>query len=793
RTGGRRPSAAIAPPPPRPARPGAARAMAVGGKPSFSAMPYQSGVFDSLPYPPIPTLIGDTVVVTDSLGQAVFTNLNIAGYAGEAFDVVAWDTSSTNSLGSTYSPTMYLTAGAPYRVLAYYDSVHQAAGQPIVDAPELMVADSVGNGVASVPLTLSVTGGGALDSTHVTTDAGGYVSIPGWTLGTASGPNHVQATASTAGTPNAVTLTAFAHQPGALRVDVPPPTSIQDSAIFSPAVQVSVMDSTRTWFLNAPGDTIAPSVFLWPQPQDRVAPALIGTTTSVVTSSSGAALFTGLGARGSLGSTIALGFSSTGLRSDTSALISVTAGPAANIAPLAGEALDSTHVEGTSTRQVQVVVTDTAGYPVGGASVTFQITGHSSGQCTLPNGSALQALTANAQGVASVNVSLPSSAASCVIQAFAYDQNSQILPGAPVNFREFVAPPNYDVWTGLADTSWTNAGNWSSGVPTASTSVFVPYFSTFQTWGGHAVGLAAPASVNSIDVENLADVELHNSPLYVYGNLDGVPQTAHAWGSFYGGTGYVEMMTPGSVIAESFPYKLAIGDTNMSCASANPVMVAGIDSAAVVEVNCPLAIANTANTWLTSQGDVNVQHHGTVQITGAATWLYVEGSLNVTSDQSSKGLLTGGSIQVMGAGFSEDTVAGAPASYENFYSTGTGLLMENNPYGAQMAQTIRATSDSARFWSLSAANLSGYSAALSSTGAATYNVQNNLSVSSGNGVESFTIPSGVTLNAGGLSMGSTGRLYVNGTFNSASACDALQLPYIILGANGVITPASCHP
>ncbi|MDE3054217.1 MAG: hypothetical protein KGJ70_10055, partial [Gemmatimonadota bacterium] len=79
------------------------------------------------------------------------------------------------------------------------------------------------------------------------------------------------------------------------------------------------------------------------------------------------------------------------------------------------------------------------------------------------------------------------------------------------------------------------------------------------------------------------------------------------------------------------------------------------------------------------------------------------------------------------------------------------------------------------------------------TGAATYNVQNNLSVSSGNGVESFTIPSGVTLNVGGLSMGSTGRLYVNGTFNSASACDALQLPYIILGANGVITPASCHP
>ncbi|MDE3171554.1 MAG: hypothetical protein KGN74_00650, partial [Gemmatimonadota bacterium] len=258
---------------------------------------------------------------------------------------------------------------------------------------------------------------------------------------------------------------------------------------------------------------------------------------------------------------------------------------------------------------------------------------------------------------------------------------------------------------------------------------------------------------------------------------------------------YVEMMTPGTTIAESFPYKLAIGDSTIACAGAAPVTAIGMDSASAIDVNCPLAISATANSWLTSRGDVNVKHHGTIQITGAGTWLYVEGSLNYKSDQSSQGLLTGGSIQVMGPGFYQDTVAGVAASYENFYSTGTTLLLENMPYGPQMNQTIQATSDSLQFWTLSLVNFQGgYTTSLAAPGATAYNVVNGLVVSSSGVSPHFlSIPAGVTLNAGSVVIGSTGHITVSGALNVAGGCSSSIGAFVTVNAGGSVTPASCYP
>ncbi len=467
------------------------------------------------------------------------------------------------------------------------------------------------------------------------------------------------------------------------------------------------------------------------------------------------------------------------------------AGPQASIGLVAGETADSTHVVGATTRHLQVVVRDTAGYGVGSVPVQFVSASPSYPYCAFPNGGTSYTVNTGADGVATVALTLPDTSVSCLIEAYAYNLSSGLLSGAPIAFREVVAPAGYDVWVGTADTSWTNPSNWSSGVPSQSTSVFVPFVTTGSGAGTWYPALTAAASVNGLRVEQSARLALHNGALQVYGNIEHVGQGADAWTSPGGGTGYVEMMTPGTQVATSVPVTLLIGDTGMACAGAAPVTVVGIDSAATVEVNCPLALAPTGNNWLTSIGDMTVQHHGTLSLTSSASNVFAKGSLTINSDQSSDGLLTDGAIQVF-HNFVEDTVAGVAASYKNFYSTGTVLRMQSSPYGPGIPQTIQFNSNLAQIWTLYAANPSS-SVSLASSASTVYNIVNVFSVGTGTGNVTFNIPAGITLNVGSISVGSTGSINVSGLLNSASACDALSLPFIhVLGA-GNVTPASCHP
>ncbi|HUX32726.1 MAG TPA: Ig-like domain-containing protein, partial [Gemmatimonadaceae bacterium] len=390
---------------------GISKSVTAGG-----AYDYGSGVFDSLPVPTYPTLVGDTVVMTDSTGKAVFANLDIAGLAGPGYpmDVSVSDTSY--SLSGTYTNPFHLTPGAPYGVYAAYDSVHQATGKLAIDVPEAVVVDSLGNYVPNAPVTFAVTaGGGSLDSTLATTDAyGDPVQVPGWALGSASGVNTVRASATVSGPKTSATLVATAHQPAAIVLATGLTASIVDSTVLSPSPEATIADATKTWALNDSGVVITPGVILVPPVSTDPQPLLIGNTSPVTTSPTGTASFVGLGVYGTRGSTVALVASASGLRSDTSAVVSITSGPAASIGVVAGEALDSTHAVGASTRQVQVVVKDAAGFPVMGNAVYFAITNFSTNQCLI-SGSTAQYVYTNAQGVANAVVTLPSSAASCMI------------------------------------------------------------------------------------------------------------------------------------------------------------------------------------------------------------------------------------------------------------------------------------------------------------------------------------------------------------------------------------------
>jgi hypothetical protein len=279
---------------------------------------------------PMPTLIGTAIVKTDATGKATFSALSIAGAAGVGFTIAANDTSTAAPLTGDVSAGHSLTAGAPFRLAAWVDSVHQAVGQVVLNVPQARTVDSVGN---AAPLSGqlvnfgSITGGGSLSMPIAFTDTAGVVSVPGWTLGTSSGPNTVTASATIGGLRGAMVLTAIAHQPGALRVGVGLPTMISSGLVIAPAPQVQVMDSTLTWALNAWNVSITPQVQLDPSSQTATAPIITQQNNAVTTAPDGSAGFINMIITGAGGSTVSMRFTSPGLTDAVTgqALIQLTA------------------------------------------------------------------------------------------------------------------------------------------------------------------------------------------------------------------------------------------------------------------------------------------------------------------------------------------------------------------------------------------------------------------------------------------------------------------------------------
>jgi plastocyanin len=85
-------------------------------------------------------------------------------------------------------------------------------GHPVASNPAVKVTDGLGDPVADVSVTFSVTsGGGSAEGTGQTTDATGVATVGQWTVGTAIGPNTLSATSGgLAGSPVEFTATAVA-------------------------------------------------------------------------------------------------------------------------------------------------------------------------------------------------------------------------------------------------------------------------------------------------------------------------------------------------------------------------------------------------------------------------------------------------------------------------------------------------------------------------------------------------------------------------------------------------------
>jgi hypothetical protein len=84
--------------------------------------------------------------------------------------------------------------------------VSGTVGATVTPAPSVKAVDAAGRPVAGLPVTFTVTGGGTIGRTSVTTDATGTATVGSWTLGTTAGQQAVVATAGT----RTVTFTASA-------------------------------------------------------------------------------------------------------------------------------------------------------------------------------------------------------------------------------------------------------------------------------------------------------------------------------------------------------------------------------------------------------------------------------------------------------------------------------------------------------------------------------------------------------------------------------------------------------
>jgi alpha-tubulin suppressor-like RCC1 family protein len=137
------------------------------------------------------TVGGTTTTTTASTGAATFTDLSIAGTAGEKTL-----TFSANGVTSA-TAAVTLTAGAATNIAVNTGNDQSAVpGAAVPTGPSVKVTDADANPVGGVAVTFAVvSGGGSITDPSQTTDESGIASVRSWTLGPTAGTNTLAATA----------------------------------------------------------------------------------------------------------------------------------------------------------------------------------------------------------------------------------------------------------------------------------------------------------------------------------------------------------------------------------------------------------------------------------------------------------------------------------------------------------------------------------------------------------------------------------------------------------------------
>lgn len=135
------------------------------------------------------TLGGTPMATTAGTGAATFTDLSIAGPAGEK----TLTFSATGMTGAT--ATVTLTAGTATNIAVNAGNNQSAAvGAPVTVSPSVKVTDADANPVSGVAVTFAViSGGGSITGGSSSTDVSGIATVGSWTLGPNAGTNTLTA------------------------------------------------------------------------------------------------------------------------------------------------------------------------------------------------------------------------------------------------------------------------------------------------------------------------------------------------------------------------------------------------------------------------------------------------------------------------------------------------------------------------------------------------------------------------------------------------------------------------
>ena len=236
-----------------------------------------------------------------------------------------------------------------------------APGATITPAVTVQLEDAGGNPVATAgtTITISLTSGtGTLSGTaSQVTNGSGLATFNDLSIDLAGSKQLTAASAGlTSAVSNAFSVTAAVATKLAY---VQQPTDAVAGATITPAVTVQLEDAGSNP-VSIAGTTITLSL-------TSGTGALSGTA-SQVTNASGLATFGDLSINLAGGKQLTA--ASAGLTSAVSSAFTITAGPAAAIAPTGGTP-QSAEISGAFTAPLLVTVTDSAGNPVSGATVTF--------------------------------------------------------------------------------------------------------------------------------------------------------------------------------------------------------------------------------------------------------------------------------------------------------------------------------------------------------------------------------------------------------------------------------------
>ena len=395
---------------------------------------------------------------TNSLGEAAITAT--ANATAGAYSIIAGlsgtPTTATFSLwnyGATASISVVSGSGQSKTVAGAFAS-------PLV----AIVRDAASQPVPGATVTFAAPGSGAsatLGASTATTSASGQASVSA-TANLVAGTYSVSASVSGVATAASFTLTNTAGTPASIAASAGTPQSTTVGSAFATALLVTVTDSFGS---AVPGATVT-----FAAPGAGASAALSATTAT--TNASGQASITATA--NMVAGAYAVTASVTGVSSPASFSLTNVAGAATSIAATGGGGQTTVASTAFGTA-LSVMVVDSYGNPVSGATVTFTVPS-SGASSTLSTSTA----TTNASGVATVNATANATAGSYTITAAVSGASSPASfsmtnqAALAISPATTTVPPNATVTfvasggsgTGYMFTLVTNGSNGSIGATT---------------------------------------------------------------------------------------------------------------------------------------------------------------------------------------------------------------------------------------------------------------------------------------------------------------------------------------